>query len=217
VGAVASAFVMVIFAWTKFPEGAWVVVFLVPTLVILFFRIHHHYKLVAHELSLQGKDKKISEYPLKTILLVEDVHAATLRMVNFVKSTHEQWEPVHIAISPEKAELVAQKWHERLPDEPPLVILESPFRSLTQPLVKYINEYLKQTPDAFVHVVMSQIVFDNYWDHALHANSSIMFKLALQQMDRVAVTDVAYQLHEHRSPAQAEENGEAREVADQAH
>jgi hypothetical protein len=45
---------------------------------------------------------------------------------------------------------------------------------------------------------MSQIVFDNFWDHALHANSSIMFKLALQQMDRVAVTDVAYQLHKHQ-------------------
>jgi amino acid transporter len=206
IGATASFVVMIIFAVTKFPYGAWVVVVLIPALVIFFFQIHHHYKRVARELSLQGKDKKISDYPLKTILLVEDVHAATLRMVNFVKSTHEQWEPVHIAISPEKAELVAQKWHERLPDAPPLVILDSPYRSLTQPVVKYIYEYQQKAPDAFVHVIMSQIVFDNYWDHALHANSSIMFKLALQQMDRVAVTDVAYQLHSQRH----EPNGEAK-------
>ena len=133
-------------------------------------------------------------------------------MVNFVKSTREPWEPVHIAISPEKAELVARKWHERLPDAPPVVILESPYRSLTQPLVKYIGEYLQRSPDGFVHVIMSQIVFDNYWDHALHANSSIMFKLALQQMDRVAVTDVAYQLHKHRSAGPPEENDEAQKT-----
>jgi hypothetical protein len=182
----------------------------VPTLVIFFFKIHHHYKRVAKELSLQGKAMTVSDHPLKTILLVEDVHAATLRMVNFVMATHERWEPVHIAINPEKAEQVGQKWSERIPNAPPLVILESPFRSLTQPLVHYIHEYLNEKPDGFVHVIMSQIVFDNYWDHALHANSSIMFKLALQQMDRVAVTDVAYQLHNQHGQAALEENGAGR-------
>jgi amino acid transporter len=199
VGAAASFTVMIIFAVTKFPYGAWIVVFLIPALVIFFFRIHHHYKRVASELSLQGKAMQVSDHPLKTILLVEDVHAATLRMVNFVMATHEQWEAVHIAINPEKAEQVAQKWQERIPNAPPLTILESPYRSLTQPLVQYINDYLCESPDTFVHVIMSQIVFDTYWDHALHANSSIMFKLALQQLDRVAVTDVAYQLHSHHA------------------
>jgi hypothetical protein len=204
VGALVSAMVMVIFAVTKFPYGAWIVVFLIPTLVLIFFRIHHHYQRVARDLSLQGKDIEVREHPVKTILLIDDVHAATLRMVNFVKSTHEDWEPVHIAINPEKAEQVAQKWRKRIPDAPPLTILESPYRSLTQPLVQYINEYLQRNPDAFVHVIVSQIIFDSYWEHALHQNSSIAFKLTLQQMPRVVVTDVAYQLHKYNGHAQAE-------------
>src|SRR5205807_8845859 len=110
VGALASAVVMVIFAWTKSPEGAWIVVFLVPTLVFIFFRIHHHYRRVAAELSLRGKDIEVCERPVKTILLVDDVHAATLRMVNFVQSTHEHWEAVHIAINPERVEPVVAEW-----------------------------------------------------------------------------------------------------------
>ncbi|MBI1802401.1 MAG: APC family permease [Chloroflexi bacterium] len=195
IGALASFIVMVIFTVTKFPYGAWIVVVLIPTLVLFFFRIHHHYEGVARELSLRGKQKEVREHALKTLLLIDDVHAATLRMVNFVKSTHEPWEPVHIAINPEKAEQVAQKWQERVPDAPPLIILESPYRSLTQPLVHYLNDYLQQNPDAFVHVILSQITFDSYWEHVLHQNSSIVFKLALQQMDHVVVTDVAYQLH----------------------
>jgi hypothetical protein len=71
IGATASFVVMIIFAVTKFPYGAWVVVVLIPALVIFFFRIHHHYKRVARELSLQGKDQKVCDHPLKTILLVE--------------------------------------------------------------------------------------------------------------------------------------------------
>ncbi|MBI5876445.1 MAG: APC family permease [Chloroflexi bacterium] len=209
IGAAASFVVMIIFAVTKFPQGAWIVVVLVPTLVIVFFRIHHHYQRVATELSLRGKAVQMGPRPLKTILLVDDVHAATLRMVNFVKSTGEPWEGVHIAINPEKTEQVAQKWAERLPDAPPLVILESPYRSLTQPLVDYIQAYLKERPDAFVHVILSQITFDSYWEHALHQNSSIVFKLALQSMPRVVVTDVTYQLHVHANGKPAEVAGAA--------
>lgn len=194
IGAVASAFVMVIFAWTKFPDGAWIVVFLVPSLVILFFRIHHHYRQVASDLSLQGKSKQVGARSVKTILLIDDVHAATLRMVSFAMSTCQPWEGVHIAINPEKTQSVVDKWNARIPGAPPLVILESPYRSLTKPLIEYIDEYLQQHSDAFVHVVMSQIVFDNFWEHALHQNSSITFKLALQSIPRVVVTDVAYQL-----------------------
>lgn len=211
VGALVSVVVMVIFAWTKFPEGAWIVVFLVPTLVFIFFRIHHHYQTVARELSLRGKQIEVRAHPLKTILLVDDVHAATLRMVNFVKSTHEPWEPVHIAINPEKVDAVVQKWRERIPDAPPLVVLASPYRSLTQPLIQYIEAYLKQNPDAFVHVILSQIIFDSYWSHALHQNSSIAFKLALQQIPRVVVTDVAYQMHHHPNGGESRGSDEWRE------
>ncbi len=211
-GAVASAVVMVIFAVTKFPQGAWVVIILIPTLVWGFFRIHHHYQMVANELSWQGKDHEVRAHPMKTILLIDDVHAATLRMVNFAKSLGKPWEAVHIAINPEKAEQVAQKWQERIPDAPPLIILESPYRSLTQPLVHYIDQYLTQNPDGFVHVIVSQIIFDNYWEHALHQNSSIAFKLALQQMERVVVTDVAYQLHKYNGHAH-EEHRETSKVA----
>ena len=217
VGAAASFVVMIIFAVTKFPYGAWIVVFLIPTLVFIFFRIHHHYRRVAAELSLRGKDIEVCEHPVKTILLVDDVHAATLRMVNFVQSTHEHWEAVHIAINPERVEQVVAKWRARMPDAPPLVVIDSPYRSLTQPFVQYIEDYLKQNPEAFVHVILGQIIFDNYWEQALHQNSSIAFKLALQQIPRVVMTDVSYQLHkfnghtddQHTESALAAANGKS--------
>ena len=202
IGATASGIVMVIFAVTKFPQGAWVVIILIPTLVYGFFRIHRHYQRVARELSWQGIEHEVRAHPVKTILLIDEVHAATLRMVNFAKSLDQPWEAVHIAINEEKAEHVAHKWAERIPDAPPLIVLPSPYRSLTQPLVDYVDAYLEHNPDAFVHIILGQIIFDNFWEHALHQNSSIAFKLTLQQMERVVVTDVAYQLRKQNGHAE---------------
>ena len=53
VGAVATFVVMSIFAITKFTSGAWFILLLVPALVFIFFRIHHHYKDVAEALSME--------------------------------------------------------------------------------------------------------------------------------------------------------------------
>ncbi len=53
-GAVCTFIVMICFAITKFKDGAWIIIFLVPALVAVFFAIHHHYKRLAKKLSLEN-------------------------------------------------------------------------------------------------------------------------------------------------------------------
>jgi hypothetical protein len=78
----------------------------------------------------------------------------------------------------------------------PLVIVKAPYRNLTQVVVEYVQQQLdKMGPKSLVHVVMGQLVMDTYIEQALHSNTTIQFKLALQRMERVVVTDVSYQLH----------------------
>ena len=122
VGAFCTFVVLLIFAVTKFASGAWIVVILIPTLVYIFFRIHHHYKDVAHSLSLRGKRPELQKHPVRTLILVDDVHAETVRMVDFAKSLDHPWQAIHVGIHPEKAETVRQKWQERI-GEGELVIL----------------------------------------------------------------------------------------------
>src|SRR5688500_4868770 len=92
IGAVCTFVVMMIFAITKFASGAWFVVLLIPILVYGFFRIHYHYKDVAHLLSLEGRKPDVKTRPVKTVILVDDVHRETVRMVNFAKSLGHDWE-----------------------------------------------------------------------------------------------------------------------------
>ncbi len=193
-GALCTFVVMVIFAVTKFTHGAWFIVLLIPTLVFIFFRIHHHYKGVAHALSLSGRRPDVDARDVQTLILVDDVHAETARLVNFAKSLRHPWKAVHIAVNPEKAASVERKWGERI-GEGELVIIESPFRQLAEPISEYIQELQAEKPGSFVHVIMGHLAMESFWEQTLHQNSSYIFTLALSRLENVVVTTVPYHIH----------------------
>jgi amino acid transporter len=204
IGAVCTFVVLVIFAITKFASGAWIVVLLIPTLVLIFFRIHYHYKDVAHSLSLQGTRPELHKRPVRTLILVDDIHAETARMVDFAKSLDHPWQAIHIAVSPEKAEIVRRKWNERI-GEGELIIKQSPYRLLVSPIKRHIKQMQQETPGCFVHVIMGQLVMDTFWEQALHQNSAFIFNLALSHMQQVVVTSVPYQIHRQNGSSEEDD------------
>ncbi len=193
-GAVLSFVVMVIFAVTKFTHGAWITVLVIPIMVFVFYRVHKHYRDVARILSLSKERVKPTPHPVKTIVLVDDVHRGTVRVVDFAKSLGNPWTPVHVDYNDRKTHIVQQKWRERI-GEGDLVILPSPYRRLVEPIVEYVQRELDADPNVFVHVIMGQLVMATPWARALHSNNSLGIMSRLQALDRVIVTDVPYQLH----------------------
>jgi len=199
VGALMTFVVMVVFAVAKFRDGAWTVVFLIPTLVYLFFRIHHHYRDVARILSQGSRWPNLRPRPVKTLVLVDDIHAGTIHTINFAKSLGVPWTAVHVAIDPEKAERVKEKWRERLGDEAYLTILPSPYRNLVDPVRDYVLKLLEEMPKGYIHVIVGHLVMDKLRDQLLHQNAAVVLNLALQDVDRATVTTVSYRLVTHRN------------------
>jgi amino acid transporter len=198
VGALLTSAVVVVFAITKFAQGAWIVVILIPALVWTFFRIHHHYQEVRRRLSVSALQAPVP-VPIIHLVLIADVHAAALRQIQFVRSLGFRWVAVHVATSEEKAVEVQRKWQRFFPQDT-LVILPSPIRDLVGPIRSYVERLRAEQPGAFIHVIVSQILMDNLVEQALHQNATVIFKMALQQIPMVAVTDVAYPLTP-RAPA----------------
>jgi amino acid transporter len=213
VGAACTFIVMIVFAVTKFTSGAWFIVVLIPTLVFIFFRIHHHYKDVAQSLSLAGVPPDVEPRAIQTLILVDDVHAETARLVNFAKSLRHPWKAVHVGVSPEKAEVVVKKWKERI-GEGELVIIPSPYRLLAEPIQDYIEELQSEKPGSFVHIIMGHLAMDSFWEQALHQNSAFIFNLALARMDHVVVTTVPYQIHHREDGSGDKHELSAKETAD---
>ncbi|MEO6063258.1 MAG: APC family permease [Thermoflexales bacterium] len=194
VGAIMSSIVAVVFAITKFTEGAWIIIIVIPALVYTFHRTHVHYQNVARILSTKYEMTRPTTRPMRTIILVDDVHRGTHKLVEFAKSIGHPWLAAHIAISPTKADIVQLKWHERI-GEGELHIIASPYRRLTEPIVEFVLKERDLDPNGFVHVVMGQLVMDTSMAKMLHANNALGIMSELQRHDRIVVTDVPYQLH----------------------
>lgn len=201
IGGTISAVVMLVFAVTKFSSGAWITVILIPALVMLFLRVHRHYRDVARILSLSTRRVRPIPHRMKTVVLVDDVHIGTVRVVEFAKSLGCEWTALHVDYNDRKTSVVERKWKDRV-GEGELLILQSPFRRLIDPIRDYIQTELDKDPDLFMHVIMGQLVMDTPWAKTLHSNNSLGIMQELQKLDRVVVTDVPYQLHAEDAQAQ---------------
>jgi amino acid transporter len=193
-GATLTFIVMIVFAIAKFSDGAWAIVLLIPLLVFAFYRTHRHYRDVARILSTKYEMERPSVRPMRTIILVDDVHRGTHQLVEFAKSIGQPWLAAHVAINPIKSEVVQRKWHERI-GEGELHILSSPYRQLTAPIVDFVLQQRDMDPSGFVQVIMGQLIMDTPQARILHANSTLGIMAELQRHDRIVVTDVPYQLH----------------------
>ena len=193
VGAVATFFVMCIFAVTKFTSGAWFVLVLIPTLVFIFSRIHRHYQDVAEALSLENARTLTKTDRVITLLLVDGVHMGTLQMVNFAKSLGSPWRAIHVGVNPERSRVTREKWETHV-GEGELVIIPSPYRHLMAPIREYVIDLLRQDPDAIVHIVMGHLAMDSVFTQALHQNSSLILNLGLSGLERVVITIVPLQV-----------------------
>jgi amino acid transporter len=192
-GALCTFIVMLIFAVTKFMFGAWFVVLLIPVLVTIFFRIHDHYKAVAAALRIKADTVTLQAHRILTLVLVEDVHNGTLRMVEFAKSMGNTWKAIHIGTNPDKVERVKERWVQYI-GEGELEVIPSPYRHLAAPIREYIERALEENPDMFVQVIMGHLVMDTFWEQVLHRNSAFIFNVALTGLKRVVVAEVPYQI-----------------------
>jgi amino acid transporter len=195
-GALITAVVALIFLVTKFTGGAWMIVLLIPTLVWVFSRIHLHYRHVAQVLTTEGATINLAPRPIETIILVGDVHRETMRLVEFAISLGVPWKAVHIAVNEERTAEVQRKWQERV-GVGELMVLKSPYRSLTRPLHNYVKRRLKQNPGGFIHVVLGELRTGNALTQVLHQNAHFIEQLALSDLNGVVTTVVPFPLEEN--------------------
>ena len=193
-GAVCTSIVMVMFAVTKFRDGAWIVLLLMPFLVAIFAYIHRHYGNLATDLSLEdfGAPPPIARH--RVILPISGVHRGTLAALRYARNLSADVTAVHISLDPEEAERIQHKW-ELWGEGVRLVILDSPYRLLLEPLLGYIQEIADhRQPNETITIVVPQFVPKHWWNNVLHTQAATMLRLALLFKPGVVITDVPYQV-----------------------
>jgi amino acid transporter len=191
IGMITTAVVMVILLVTKFEEGAWLVILVGSVLLFVFWSIRKHYDYLAKALN-PGPSDKVGELKTTVLLLVPPrIHKGILNAIAYAKTLSDDFRAVTVTDNPESVAFMKEQW-EKYGGSIPLVILESPYRSLVEPTMEYIDEAIREEPNHMLTVVVPQAVPKRWWQAVLHNNSALPLKLALQSRKNVVVTNVRY-------------------------
>lgn len=199
VGAFATFIVMIVFAVTKFTQGAWIVLLITPILVGLFFAIHRHYRGVAQRLSLDHYTEPATHVTRHRVIMpVSGVHQGTLEALRYARLLSYDVTAVHVAIDQTETEKLQKKWI-IWGDGVRLLILDSPYRLFAEPLLHYIDEILAQRQsNEVITIVVPQFVAGSPLVSALHMNTADMLRKELLNTPGIVITDVPYQVSEKK-------------------
>jgi amino acid transporter len=195
-GAFCTAIVTIVFAVTKYSEGAWIVLIIIPVLVFLFFTIHRHYRDLAGRLSLD----KFSGLPARharhrVIMPVSGIHQGTLEALRYAKLLSNDVTAVHVSIDPAETEKVQKKW-KTWGEGTRLIILDSQFRLLIEPMLAYLEEIIAgRQPNETITIVVPQFIPSRRWHNALHMRTADVLRKELMSKHGVVVTDVPYRAY----------------------
>lgn len=193
-GALCTLVVMFVFAITKFSGGAWIVLVLIPTLVLFFAGIHHHYRSLAESLSLDHYGSPPHIYRHRVILPISGVHRGTLAALRYAHELSDDITAIHVSLDPEEAEKVRHKW-ETWGEGIRLVVLDSPYRLLLEPLLEYIEWIADhRQPNEIITVVVPQFVPKRWYHNILHTQTAFWLRMALLFKPGIVITDVPYQV-----------------------
>ncbi|TMG71355.1 MAG: APC family permease [Chloroflexi bacterium] len=190
-GAVVTGTVLVVVAVTKFQLGAWMVLLLLPLLVSLLYFINRHYATVQDALVLTGTEQQLPRLGAPVVIVpIARLDRAALQALAFARSVSPHVKAVHVSGSRASAEEFRRRW-QRLNTEIDLDVVESPYRSLMAPLLKYIDA-IDKSDDRPITVVLSEFVPRHWWEWLLHSQTAMRLKASLLFRPNTIVIDVPY-------------------------
>jgi amino acid transporter len=191
-GALVTGIVLVVVAVTKAHEGAWIILLLIPVNVVFFRLTRRHYDEVRAQLSLAGWQPRGARR--NTVMVpISGIHRAVVEALDYAKTLSPDSRAVYVNLDAAETERLKAQWPQ-WGEGVPLVVLESPYRSLMEPLLEYIEQISDASPGDYVTVVLPEFVPARWWHHLFHNQSALLIKGALLFKPNTVVTSVPFHL-----------------------
>ncbi|MCB9438137.1 MAG: APC family permease [Anaerolineales bacterium] len=187
-GACCTFVVLIILVVTKFVEGAWIVTLAIPLVMGMFWVIHRHYNKVASCLTLDGITPKrlAHEFPgskshVPMVVLMNSLNRCSLQALEYAQRYSDNVRICAIDTFPGAIDTLRTKL-ESLEIDVPLDVVQSPFRTIGNPLIDYLHNLDDQTPERVpTAVILPEFVVSEWWATYLHNQTSKSIRQALYQ------------------------------------
>lgn len=203
-GAVATAITTVVVLSTKFLEGAWVTVLLIPIMLAVMIAVHRHYKLVAKEIETHSPVDFSDQQPPIVVTPIASWTRVTKNALRFAYTVSHEVKAVHVAGENEAESAFCREWascaeapaQEAGLPPPELVVLDSPYRWILRPILEYVLGLEKKNPHRLIAVVLPEMVENHWYHYLLHNQRASVLKawLLWSGSQRIIVINVPWYL-----------------------
>ncbi|HEX8153147.1 MAG TPA: APC family permease [Thermoanaerobaculia bacterium] len=206
-GAATTTIALVVIVATKFLDGAWITVLLIPSVLLLFHLVRLHYAKVDHQVH-RDEDLDLDPQPQVSVVVpVKTWDNVTEKALRFGRALSNDVTALHVYSNDDECRRVRELWAEHV-ERPlraagltptPLVCIASPYRRLLTPLLDYIDQ-LRQERAGMVAVILPDLVEARWWEYLLHTHRANVLRsmLLLKGHQRVAVVSVPWYLERRR-------------------
>jgi hypothetical protein len=187
VGAVATGVTTIVVLVTKFMSGAWITALLIPAMMLVMRAVKRHYQRVESETALDtAMIPSLVAEPI-VVMPIDRWSRITEKGVSFALSLSTNVHCVHIQ-SGEEPDPISCCWDKLIVEPlkaagkpvPKLVVLNSPFRYILQPLVDYVLSQAAVCEVAQkVAVLVPELVVRHWWENLMHNRRADLLKVLL--------------------------------------
>jgi amino acid transporter len=191
-GAIVTGIVLVIVAITKTLEGAWIVLVLIPFIIAVFKATRRHYDHVSSQLTLRNYTPQARVH--NTVLIpIGGMQRAVVEALRYAETLSDDVRAVYVDVDPTATEHIKRQW-QIWGGRVKLIVLDSPYRSVMEPLLEYIEQVENDRADDYVTVILPEFVPARWWQHLLHNQRALLIKGALLFRPNTVVTSVPFHL-----------------------
>jgi hypothetical protein len=201
-GALATGTTLLVVGISKFVDGAWVTILVIPLVVAALLGVRRHYRVVANELSLRGLPPSLKPLPTPRLVIpVSGVHRGVVQALRYARSISDQVTAVYVELDPEETAEIQAEW-QIWGQDVPLVVIPSPYRSLVGPLLEFLQRTdFEHNDGQQASVLLPEFVPARWWQNLFHNQSANLLRLAMLYTRRKnghprAIIDVPFYIHE---------------------
>jgi amino acid transporter len=202
-GMTATAITAIVVVVAKFTQGAWIVVLLVPTLILLMLSVRRHYRTLAEKTAAPEVFIPAEMHKPLVVVPIERWNRISRRALRFGLTISDEIEALHVHCERDTSSLlhdwetyVAEPARRNNSPEPRLKVITSPYTFVIRPLVEYILQLEATNPDRMIAVLLPELV-ERHWLHYLLHNQRpevLALRLMVKGKERIMIVNVPWHL-----------------------
>ncbi len=192
VGAIVTAVVVVVIAVSKFDQGVWMIIIVVPILVAMMLFIKREYALEGVGLDVQP-DLVFGPHHRRqrVVVVAQAMSRAVVQAVRVGQTMGEEVQLVHVTLDHIEGELFRERVERQMPGVR-VVLVESPYRALVRPFVRYLEVSQAEDPERLTIVLLPEHLPRHWWDRLLYNQNVHRIRAALVGRKDFVVLDTPY-------------------------